>query len=155
MIKSDGEVLGVISKEEALSKAREAGLDLVVIAKNHDIPVAKIIDWSKFKYLQKKKTKNQTKSVELKEWWFKPKIEDHDIQNKLNNVEKYLKKGGKAKITVKYVRRADFEDMKETLRRIIEMADNFSEPMSEINKEGRNFSIFLKYKKQSKQDEEK
>ena len=100
--------------------------------------------------MQKKKTKKQTKSVELKEWWFKPKIQEHDILNKLKNVKKHLEKGGKAKVTVKYVSRANFDDMKATLKRIVDLAQEFSEPMSEINKEGRNFSIFLKSKKQKR-----
>lgn len=147
-------MLGVMSKDEALMKARNQGLDLVVIAKNAETPVAKIVDWSKFKYTQKKKTKNQTKSVELKEWWFKPKIEDHDILTKLKNVKKYLKKGGKAKITIKFKRRTNYEDMYNTLNRVIELSDEFSEPASEINKEGRNLSVFLKFKKVKKDEKQ-
>ncbi|MCA9387019.1 translation initiation factor IF-3 [Candidatus Dojkabacteria bacterium] len=156
VIDSTGENIGTISREEALEKARVNGLDLVIIAKNQEIPVAKIVDWSKFKYLQKKKQKNQTKSVEIKEWWFKPKIEDHDILNKLRFVKKYLKKGGKVKITVKFIRRAQYDDMRDTLNRVIELSSDFSEPASEINREGRNLSIFLKYKKSTvKENEEK
>jgi translation initiation factor IF-3 len=150
VIGSSGENLGVLTKQEALSKAKEEGLDLVLISPKQETPVAKIVDWSKFKYVQKKKQKKQGKSVEVKEWWFKPNIEPHDINNKLNNIEKYLKKGGKVKVTIKYKRKALYSDMQDTMNKVMEMSSEFSEPVSEINKEGRNLSVFLKYKKNEK-----
>ncbi len=73
--------------------------------------------------------------------------------NKLKNIEKYLKKGGKAKVTVKFMRRADYNDMKETLEKVTALSSEFSEPASEVNREGRNLSIFLKYKKKPKTNE--
>lgn len=142
----DGENLGTLSKKDALDIAREAGLDLVLLSPNQKIPVAKILDWSKFKYLQSKKDKNKGKSVTVKEWWFKPKIEEHDINVKLDQVEKFLKKGGKVKITVRSIRRSTREQMYQTLDTILEKSDEFAERASDIAKEGRNLSIFLKNK---------
>ncbi len=149
LIDQEGNNVGVIDTRKALEMAREAEMDLVLISKGADVPVAKIIDWAKFKYLKNKKTKS--KQITSKEWWFKPNIEEHDIQNKLNNIKKFLKKGGKAKVTVRFAKRATFEGMRDTLNKILELSSEFSEPESEINKEGRNLSIFLKNKK--KKDE--
>jgi len=147
VIDNEGENLGVISKEEALQIARDQGLDLVLISPNDEIPVAKIIDWSKFKYLKSKKSKNKGKSVTIKEWWFNPNIEDRDIEYKLNNVKKFIEKGGKVKITIKPKKRVGLELMYETLNRIIAKSEEFADKASDINREGRNISIFLKNKK--------
>jgi len=150
VIDDDDGNLGVMSKTDALNLSREKGLDLVLISPNQDIPVAKIIDWSKFKYIQSKKNKNKGKSVTLKEWWFKPKIEDHDIDVKLRQVEKFLKKGGKAKLTVKYVRRATFEEMYSTVDKLVEKVKDFADMEGEINKEGKNLTIFVNNKANGK-----
>lgn len=154
VIGAEGENVGVITRSEALTMAREAELDLVLISPNEDIPVAKIIDWSKFKYNQSKKLKGHTKSVTIKEWQFKPKIEERDIDVKLKQALKYLKKGNKIKFTVKYKRRTTPQDVYDTMNKVLEMAEPFTEKVSDLNREGRNLSIFLKYKKNEKSKEE-
>lgn len=143
VIDGKGENLGVLTKEEALEKAKERGLDLVLLSPNQKVPVAKILDWSKFKYLQSKKDKNKGKSVTVKEWWFKPKIEEHDIDVKLSQVEKFLKKGGKVKITIRSIRRSTREQMYSTMDTILEKVEAYAEKASEVTREGRNISIFL------------
>jgi translation initiation factor IF-3 len=149
-----GNNLGELSKAEALNLAKEKGLDLVLISKSPEGDVAKIIDFAKFKYLQSKKSKNKGKTVTLKEWQFKPKIEEFHAGLKLKKVKEYLSKGGKVKITVRSVRGTNYEDMKETMEKIIEMSSSFSVTDTPINKEGRNISVFLKYKKNEKKQTE-
>lgn len=155
LISETGENLGVLKTEDALELARSKELDLVLISPNLEVPIAKIADWSKLKYLKQKKDKNKGKSVTVKEWWFKAKIEQHDINNKLNQVEKFLKKGGKVKITIKMVKRATYEQMYETLNKVLELSEVFAEKASDINREGRNISVFLKYKKQNNEKQNK
>ncbi len=101
----DGTLLGVITKAEALAKAREAGLDLVEIAPNANPPVAKILEFQKFKYEESKKeqaARKRNKEVELKELWFTPRIAEHDLQTRLNRVDEFLKEGDKVMIRVKF-----------------------------------------------------
>lgn len=155
LIDDEGENLGVFSKKDALIKAGEEGLDLVLISPVGDIPTAKILDWSKFKYTQSKKQKKQTKALEIKEWWYKPNIENHDIEVKHRQVKKYVKKGGKAKLTVKYKRRTSYEDMHSTMQRVVELAEPFTEAISEVAKSGKNLSIIVKYKQDEQKEEEK
>ncbi len=101
----DGTLLGVISKAQALAKARELGLDLVEIAPNAKPPVAKILEFQKFKYEESKKeqaARKRNKEVELKELWFTPRIAEHDLQTRLNRVDEFLKEGDKVMIRVKF-----------------------------------------------------
>lgn len=151
VITDDEDNIGVIDTSKAMEMAREKGLDLVLLSPNQEIPVAKFLDYSKFKYEQSKKHKNKKGTQnKTKEWWFKPKIHDHDIKVKLNQVEAHLKKGGTAKATVKYMRRASYFDMNSTMDSVLELSSEFAEPMAEVTKEGRNLSVLLKYKKNEK-----
>jgi translation initiation factor IF-3 len=147
VIASNGENIGVLNTAEAIAQARAEEKDLVIISKGEQIPVAKIIDFSKFKYIQNKKKKNKGKSTVVKEWQFKPKIQEFDILNKLKHVREYLAKGAKIKVTVKSIKRSSYEEMNETMNKVLELSKDFAEKASEINKEGRNLSVFLKYKK--------
>lgn len=102
---ADGTLLGVISKEEALNKAKELELDLVEIAPNANPPVAKILEFQKFKYEESKKeqaARKHNKEVELKELWLTPRIAKHDLQTRLNRVEEFLKEGHKIMLRVKF-----------------------------------------------------
>lgn len=147
VVDNDGNNLGVIKREEALRKAREVELDLVLVAPNAKPPVAKIIDWSKFKYEQSKKAR-QSKSAQVgnKEWWFKPNIEDRDMEIKIEQAEKFVQKGGVAKLTVKYVRRTPYPQMIETMKRLKEVAEQRFEVIGDERKEGRNIAINVKKK---------
>lgn len=105
VIDAQGNLLGLLSKEEALTKAKELGLDLVEIAPNANPPVAKILEFQKFKYDENKKeqaAKKHAKEVELKELWFSPRIAEHDLQTRLNRVEGFLKDGDKILLRVKF-----------------------------------------------------
>ena len=90
---------------EALKRAEEAGLDLVEIAASANPPVCRIMDYSKYKYEQEKKEKEahkKQKIVHIKEVRFGPKIGEHDYQFKLRNLEDFLKRGDKVKITMMF-----------------------------------------------------
>lgn len=99
--------LGVMSKHKAISIAESKGLDLVVITETAKPPVAKILDANKYLYEQKRREKELAKRqresrIEVKEIQFKPNIGDHDFDTKLKNIEKFLSKGNKVKLMVRF-----------------------------------------------------
>lgn len=103
VISNDGQNLGVMPTSQALQMAMDLGLDLVEINANNTTPIAKIMDYGKFKYEQKKRAsearKNQ-KNIEMKEVWVKPFIEDNDLNIKMKKVFEFLGTGNKVKIAV-------------------------------------------------------
>ena len=105
MIDSKGEQLGLLTRLEALEKARELGLDLIEIAPNADPPVAKLANFQKFRYEESKKERASKKGEHvgrLKELWLSPRIAEHDLRVRLNRTEEFLKAGHKVKLTVKF-----------------------------------------------------
>jgi len=105
VIASNGENLGIISTNKAISMAKEEGLDLIEIAPNAKPPVCKIMDMGKYKYdAQKKanKAKKKQKIVLLKEIKLRPVTEVHDYNFKLKNAQKFLSKGDKVKFTIRF-----------------------------------------------------
>ncbi len=105
MIGSAGEQLGVLTIEQALAKAQEEGLDLVEVSPMTKPPVCKILDYGKFKYLEKKKQNEAKKKqvvVLLKEVKFRPRTEEHDYETKLKKIREFLAEANKAKITVMF-----------------------------------------------------
>ena len=105
VIASNGENLGIINTNKAISMAKEEGLDLIEIAPNVRPPVCKIIDMGKYKYdAQKKanKAKKRQKKIELKEIKLRPVTEIHDYNFKLKNAQKFLSKGDKVKFTIRF-----------------------------------------------------
>ena len=105
VISSDGENLGVLNTTQAISMAKNEGLDLIEISPNAKPPVCKIMDMGKYKYdAQKKanKAKKKQKKVELKEIKLRPVTEIHDYSFKIKNAQKFLSKGDKVKFTIKF-----------------------------------------------------
>ena len=105
VIGSDGKNLGILATKEAISVAKQEGLDLIEISPNASPPVCRIIDMGKYKYdLQKKanKAKKKQKIVNLKEIKLRPVTEIHDYSFKIKNAQKFLEKGDKVKFTVKF-----------------------------------------------------
>ena len=103
VINFDGQNMGVMPTSEALELAMNAGLDLVEINANNEVPIVKIMDYGKFKYEQKKhanEARKKQKTVELKEVWVKPFIEENDLNIKLKKVFEFLDEGNKVKIAV-------------------------------------------------------
>ena len=109
IIGSDGEQLGVKSKSDALQIAEAANLDLVLVSPNANPPVARIMDYGKFRFDQQKRErearKNQ-KAVSLKEVRLSPSIDENDFQTKLRNARKFLEKGDKVKASIRFKGRA-------------------------------------------------
>ena len=105
VIGSDGENIGIINTNEAISMAKEQGLDLIEIAPNAKPPVCKIIDMGKFKYDAQKKAnvaKKKKKIVLLKEIKMRPVTETHDYDFKVKNAKKFIGKGDKVKFTIRF-----------------------------------------------------
>ena len=105
VIASNGENLGILNTNQAISMAKEEGLDLIEIAPNANPPVCKIIDMGKFKYdAQKKanKAKKKQKIVSLKEIKLRPVTETHDYEFKVKNAKKFILKGDKVKFTIRF-----------------------------------------------------
>jgi translation initiation factor IF-3 len=103
LIGPNGEQVGIIATSVALNLAREANLDLVEVAGNARPPVAKLIDYGKFKYneaLKAREARRHQNKAEVKEIRFRLKIDDHDFETKEGQVEKFLKGGDKVKVTI-------------------------------------------------------
>jgi len=105
VIGADGEQVGVLTRDEALKMAEDAGLDLVEIVPNADPPVCRVMDFGKFKFEQQKKAhaaKRKTKQQEIKELKFRPSTEDGDYNVKMRNLRRFLEEGDKVKVTVRF-----------------------------------------------------
>jgi translation initiation factor IF-3 len=105
LVDQDGEMVGVVGRNEAIQRAMEAGLDLVEIAPNADPPVCKILDFGKFKYeAQKKKNeaRKKQKVIEVKEIKLRPSIDDHDYDVKMRSMNKFIEEGDKVKVTMRF-----------------------------------------------------
>ena len=109
IIGSDGEQLGVKSKSDALQIAEAANLDLVLVSPNANPPVARIMDYGKFRFDQQKRergARKKKKVVSLKEVRLSPSIDENDFQTKLRNARKFLEKGDKVKASIRFKGRA-------------------------------------------------
>ena len=105
VIASNGENLGILNTNDAISMAKEEGLDLIEIAPNAKPPVCKIIDMGKYKYDAQKKAnqaKKKQKKIEVKEIKLRPVTETHDYQFKIKNAQKFISKGDKVKFTIRF-----------------------------------------------------
>ena len=105
VVDENGEMLGVLPIREALSRAVEAGLDLVEISPNAEPPVCKILDFGKYKYeIQKKKNeaRKKQKVIEVKEIKLRPNIDEHDYDVKMRSVHRFLDEGDKVKVTMRF-----------------------------------------------------
>ena len=105
VIANDGENLGIMNTNEAISKAKNDGLDLIEIAPNAKPPVCKIMDMGKYKYDAQKKAnlaKKKQKIIALKEIKMRPVTESHDYEFKVKNAKKFIAKGDKVKFTIRF-----------------------------------------------------
>ena len=103
LIDAEGNQVGIVSIEEAMRQADDAALDLVEVSPKTDPPVCKVMDYGKYKYLQTKKShgaKKKQASGQLKEVKLRPKTEEHDLQVKLRNIERFLGEGHKTKVSI-------------------------------------------------------
>lgn len=105
VIGEDGEMVGILSRDDALRQAEEVGLDLVEIQPNADPPVCRIMDFGKFKFEAQKKAnaaKKKQKQVEIKELKFRPTTDVGDYQIKLRNLLRFLDEGDKVKVNIRF-----------------------------------------------------
>lgn len=152
LIGDDGEQLGIVSSNEGLEMAESKHLDLVMIAPQAKPPVCKIMDYGKYLYeIQKreKEARKKQKVISIKEIRLSPGIEEHDINVKCKNAEKFLKDGDKVKVTVRFRgREADYSHFgEELLRKIADKLQEVSVIEKEPKLEGRNMSMTLTPKK--------
>ena len=105
VIGSDGEMIGVLSRDEALQQAQEEGLDLVEIQPNADPPVCRIMDYGKYRFEQQKKAnaaKKKQKQVEIKEVKFRPVTDAGDYAIKMRKMREFLEDGDKIKVNIRF-----------------------------------------------------
>ncbi len=146
MIGADGEQLGVMSPEQAMGLAEEAGLDLVEVAPNSRPPVCRIMDYGKYKYEQKKKSgKSKGHAASLKEVKLRPRTDQHDLDFKLKNARRFLMDGDKVKVTVMYRGRemVHREIGRKQLDRVVELLGPMASVENPPRMEGRFLSMIL------------
>ena len=105
LIGADGEQVGVVTRDNALDRAANIGLDLVIVADNADPPVCKIMDYGKFKYEEQKKkneARKKQKTIDVKEIKLRPNIDSHDYDVKMRSMVKFLNEGDKVKVTMRF-----------------------------------------------------
>ena len=152
LIGEEGEQLGVMSSREAQKLADEAGLDLVKIAPTAKPPVCKIVDYGKYRYEQARKEKEarkKQKTIEIKEIRLSPNIDTNDLNTKINAAKKFLTKGDKVKVTLRF-RGREMAHMNASKH----ILDDFAEALAEIavvekppKVEGRSMTMVLAEKR--------
>ena len=152
VVGEDGEQLGVMPTKEAQKLADDAGLDLVKIAPTAKPPVCKIVDYGKYRYEQarrEKEAKKKQKTVEVKEIRLSPNIDTNDLNTKMNAARKFLTKGDKVKVTLRF-RGREMAHMANSKHILDDFAANLSD-VATLEKapkvEGRSMTMFLTEKR--------
>ena len=152
LIGEDGEQLGTMPSKEALRLAREAELDLVKVAPMAKPPVCKIIDYGKYRYemaRKEKEAKKKQKSIEVKEIRLSPNIDVNDLNTKTVNARKFLEKGNKVKVTLRFRGRemAHMNASRHILEDFAKSVEDIAVIDKPIKQEGRSLTIFLSGKR--------
>ena len=152
VIGQEGQQLGIMSSKEAQGLAREAGVDLVKVAPSAKPPVCRLVDYGKYKYeliRKEKEAKKKQKTVEVKEVRLSPNIDSNDLNTKCNSARKFIEKGNKVKVSLRFRGRemAHIDSSKHIL-------EDFAEKLSDIavidkapKMEGRSMTMFLTEKR--------
>jgi len=153
-VADDGEQLGIVSLDDAMVKADDAGLDLVEIAPMADPPVCRMMDYGKFKYQEQKKAheaRQKQKQVQVKEVKLRPGTDENDYQIKLRNVKRFIGEGDKAKITLRFRGRemAHQEIGLRQLERLREDVDDIAQVEQMPKMEGRQMVMVIAPRKTS------
>ena len=148
LIADDGAQLGVKSKQEALQMAEQANLDLVLVAPKAKPPVAKIMDYGKYRFeLQKKQreARKKQKGINVKEVRLSPTIDTNDFNTKMKNARKFLSKGDKVKVSIRFKGRAitHKEIGREVLDRFAEETSDVATVESKPKMDGRSMFLML------------
>ena len=152
VIGEEGQQLGVMASRDALNMAKDTGVDLVMVSPSANPPVCRIVDYGKFKYEQlrrEKEAKKKQKTVEVKEVRLSPNIDVNDLNTKCNAARKFIEKGNKVKVSLRFRGRemAHIDSTKHIL-------EDFAEKLSDIaviekapKMEGRSMMMFLTEKR--------
>ena len=149
LINEDGEQVGVVTKTEALRQASVANLDLVLISPNAKPPVARIMDYGKYRFQQQKKVKEsrkKSKTVSVKEIRLSPTIEGNDFNTKLKHARKFItKEGAKVRVSIRFRGRAitHKELGREVLEKMAEAISDIATVTSKPKMEGRSMFLML------------
>ncbi|WP_143051208.1 translation initiation factor IF-3 [Salipaludibacillus aurantiacus] len=148
LIGANGDQIGVKSKQEALDMAKNAELDLVMVAPNAKPPVCRIMDYGKYRFEQQKKEKEARKKqkiINVKEVRLSPNIEEHDFNTKLRNARKFLTKGDKVKAAIRFRGRAitHSELGRDVLMKLAKECEDISTIESKPKMEGRSMFLIL------------
>lgn len=152
VVSESGEQMGIMSAREAMKLAQEAELDLVKIAPKAQPPVCKIIDYGKYKYeltRREKEAKKKQKTVEVKEVRLSPNIDSNDLNTKINNAKKFIAKGNKVKVTLRFRGRemAHVQQSKHILDDFASQLEDVASVEKPAKLEGRNMSMVLTVKR--------
>ena len=148
IIGSDGEQIGVLPINEALQRAEDRGMDLVEVSPNATPPVCKIMDYGKYKYQrtkQQQEAKKKQKGYQIKEIKVRPKTEAHDLETKVRNIERFISKNDKVKITLVFRGREIVlkEQGQKVLEKLVEMTEDFAQVEQAPKYEGRIVTMLL------------
>lgn len=153
VIGPEGEQLGILSRNDALAAAKEAGMDLVEVASTAEPPVCRIMDYGKFKYeTQKKKqeAKKRQTVVQIKEIKVRPKTDDHDYETKVRHIRRFIEEGDRCKVTVFFRGREIVHKDRglSILERVVQDTMDIAKVDQEARAEGRTLQMLLVPRKQ-------
>ena len=148
LIGEDGQQLGIMSSREAMKIAREAELDLVKIAPQAKPPVCKIIDYGKYRYelaRKEKEAKKKQKTIEVKEVRLSPNIDSNDLNTKIASARKFIEKGNKVKVTLRFRGRemAHVQSSRHILDEFAKALEDIALVDKPAKMEGRSMAKFL------------
>ena len=152
LIGEDGQQLGIMSSREAMKIAREAELDLVKIAPQAKPPVCKIIDYGKYLYelaKKEKEAKKKQKTIEVKEVRLSPNIDSNDLNTKIASARKFIEKGNKVKVTLRFRGRemAHVQSSRHILDEFAKALEDIALVDKPAKMEGRSMAMFLTEKR--------
>ena len=152
LIGEDGQQLGIMSSREAMKIAREAELDLVKIAPQAKPPVCKIIDYGKYRYelaRKEKEAKKKQKTIEVKEVRLSPNIDSNDLNTKIASARKFIEKGNKVKVTLRFRGRemAHVQSSRHILDEFAQALEDIALVDKPAKMEGRSMAMFLTEKR--------
>ena len=152
LIGEDGQQLGLMSSREAMKIAREAELDLVKIAPQAKPPVCKIIDYGKYRYelaRKEKEAKKKQKTIEVKEVRLSPNIDSNDLNTKIASARKFIEKGNKVKVTLRFRGRemAHVQSSRHILDEFAKALEDIALVDKPAKMEGRSMAMFLTEKR--------
>ena len=145
VVSEDGEQLGIIPTEQALERARDAGLDLVEVAPNERPPVCRIMDYGKFKYDKNKKKNSGAAHTKTKEIRLRPKTGDEDIRTKVRQAEKFLEHKDKVQVSVLFRGRemAHIEEGRKVMEMVIDILSEVGKVETKPQQHGRRMICMI------------